>query len=105
METRTITQAKIYFLTMNPITDRAESVRVAMMSTDRQSLIDRYKNEEVEPYSENGYYKTFRKDGPLEWFNSLPNLEQISSFNGEGLHEEWVYVENISSLQNQYYFI
>ena len=35
METRIVEQVKVYYLIMNPMTDRAESGRIAMMSTER----------------------------------------------------------------------
>jgi hypothetical protein len=47
METRLVEQVKVYYLIMNPVTDRAESGRITMMSTDKNTLISAYKNENV----------------------------------------------------------
>jgi hypothetical protein len=104
MEKRTIEQTKIYYLVMNPVTDRAESGRVAMMSYDRDKLISTYQSERVESYSDDRFRKSFRQGGPLEWYNLLWNMEQTDSF-GHGLHTDWVDSENVETLIKKYHFI
>ena len=39
METRTVTEGKIFYLVMNPVTDRAETGRITVMSDSRERLI------------------------------------------------------------------
>lgn len=104
METRIIEQVKIYYLIMNPVTDRAESGRIAMMSTEKDRLISHYKNESVSPYDDDRFRKVFRKGGPLEWYNPLWNMDGIDTF-GHGLSEDWVDMDNLNQLKNKYYFI
>jgi hypothetical protein len=67
METRTVEQAKVYYLIMNPVTDKAESGRIAMMSTSRENLISAYENEQVAIYDDSNFRKVFKQGGPLEW--------------------------------------
>ena len=104
METRTIQQVKVYFLIMNPVTDRAESGRIAMMSTSRQDLITAYENQQVVPYDDGNFRKVFKQGGPLEWFNPVWTFEGVDTF-GHGLSEDWVEIGNLTELQSKYYFV
>ncbi len=62
---------------MNPVTDRAESGRITMMSFDKDRLIGKYNEEFTEPYDDDRFRKVFKKNGPLEWFNPLYTLENV----------------------------
>jgi hypothetical protein len=104
METRLVEQVKVYYLIMNPVTDRAESGRIAMMSTSRQSLISAYENEQVAIYDDSNFRKVFKQGGPLEWYNPVWTFEGVDPF-GHGLSEDWVDMENLPMLQSKYYFI
>ncbi len=104
METRTIQQAKVYYLIMNPVTDRAESGRIAMMSTNRQNLISAYENEQVAIYDDSNFRKVFKQGGPLEWYNPVWTFDGVDPF-GHGLSEDWVDMENLPILQSKYYFV
>jgi len=104
METRTIQQVKIYYLVMNPVTDRAESGRITMMSFDKDRLIGKYNEEFTEPYDDDRFRKVFKKNGPLEWINPLYTLENVDSFN-HGLVEDWVDSTNVEILKSKYFFI
>jgi hypothetical protein len=104
MEKRTIEQTKIYYLVMNPVTDRAESGRIAMMSYDRDKLISTYQSERVEVYSDDRFRKSFRQGGPLEWFNPLYSMEGSDTF-GHGLQIDWVDSENVETIIRKYHFI
>ena len=104
METRTVQQVKIYCLIMNPVTDRAESGRISVMSFDKDRLIKFYEGEIVESYNDDRFRKVFKKGGPLEWYNPLWTLEGIDSF-GHGLREEWIDSTNIDYVKGNYYFI
>jgi hypothetical protein len=104
MEKRTIEQTKIYYLVMNPVTDRAESGRIAMMSYDRDKLIAAYQSEYVESYQDDRFRKVFRQGGPLEWYNPIWGMDQVDGF-GHGLHTDWVDHENIDTLTRNYHFI
>ena len=104
METRTVQQAKVYYLIMNPVTDRAESGRIAMMSTSRQNLISAYENEQVAIYDDSNFRKVFKQGGPLEWYNPVWTFDGVDPF-GHGLSEDWVDMENLPILQSKYYFV
>ena len=104
METRTIQQVKVYYLIMNPVTDRAESGKITMMSTNRDSLITAYENERVEVYDDGNFRKVFKLGGPLEWFNPVWTFDGRDTF-GHGLSEDWVDMENLNNIQSKYYFV
>jgi len=104
METRTVEQAKVYYLIMNPVTDKAESGRIAMMSTSRQNLISAYENEQVAIYDDSNFRKVFKQGGPLEWYNPVWTFDGVDPF-GHGLSEDWVDMENLPILQSKYYFV
>ena len=104
METRTVQQVKIYYLIMNPVTDRAESGKIAIMSTSRQNLISAYENEQVAIYNDGNFSKVFKQGGPLEWYNPVWTFEGVDPF-GHGLSEDWVDMENLAILQSKYYFV
>lgn len=104
METRLVQQAKIYYLIMNPVTDRVESGRIVMMSTRKENLISSYENERVAIYNDGNFSKVFRQGGPLEWYNPVWTFEGVDPF-GHGLSEDWVDVENLTALKSKYYFV
>ena len=104
METRVIQQAKVYYLVMNPVTDRAESNRIAMVSTDKNKLLLRYTQEVVDSYNDGHYHKVFRKGGPLEWYNPLWDMARLDSF-GNGIREDWAEIGNLDYIRSNYYFI
>jgi hypothetical protein len=104
MEKRTIDQVKIYYFVMNPVTDMAESGRIAMMSYDRDKLMAVYQSEIVEVYSDDRFRKSFRQGGPLEWYNPIWGMDQVNSY-GHGLHSDWVDQENLNTLIKNNHFI
>jgi hypothetical protein len=105
METRTITQTKIYYLVMNPVTGRAEEQIVAFVSLSKESLIEAYNNERVEPYDDERFRKSFRKGGPLEWMNRLYPFDVEGSTFGHGIREEWVDSGDLESIKKRYAFV
>ena len=104
METRTIEQVKVYCLVMNPMTDRAESGRIAALSFEKDRLISFYEGEITESYNDDRFRKVFKKNGPLEWFNPVWSFEGLDSF-GHGLMEDWVDASNIQYIRSKYYFV
>jgi hypothetical protein len=104
METRLVEQVKVYFLIMNPVTDKAESGRITMMSTSRQDLITAYENEQVAIYDDGNFRKGFKQGGPLEWYNPVWTFEGVDPF-GHGLSEDWVDMQNLPNIKSKYYFV
>jgi hypothetical protein len=105
METRTITQAKIYYLIMNPVTGRAEEQVLTFVSLSKESLIDAYNKEKVESYKDDRFHKSFRQGGPLEWMNTLHSFDVEESSFGHGIREEWVNLEDLESIKQRYTFV
>ncbi len=104
METRLVEQVKVYFFIMNPVTDKAESGRIAMMSTSRQNLISAYENEQVAIYDDGNFRKVFKQGGPLEWYNPVWTFDGVDPF-GHGLSEDWIDVQNLPYVKSKYYFV
>lgn len=105
METRTINQIKVYYLVMNPMTDRTESSRIAVMSENKERLVKYYVDNIIEVYDDGHYRKSFKKGSPLEWYNPI-RLDGVLSPWGHGLKEEWIDEEEyINGIKSKYYFV
>lgn len=109
METRTITQVRIYILVLNTF-GRAEDSKIAAISGNYQALVDLY-NSQLLPKGyrdENSFYHTFNTSGPLSRLNPCPNLNlnEVDMF-GHGIHDEWINEDVWYNLvnQNQYYIV
>lgn len=87
----------IYALVLNDMrAPNIENVQVVRTSTERQELVDFYLGEVVKPWLDEGkvvvtdtgvthrgaWRKSFRKGGPLEWFN--PMLDDITDESRDG---------------------
>jgi hypothetical protein len=109
METRSITQVRIYVLALNTF-GIAEEGRIAAISGYYQDLVNLYNSQLLpEPYrDEDGFYHTFNINGPLSRLNpcSNLNLNEVDTF-GFGIHDEWINEDHWHSLlnQNQYYIV
>ena len=109
METRQITQVKIYKLVLNPMRDKTEKSTLAAIAYDKSRLLQWYEEQrateafveagtgsfECHGYTHN-WRKTFKKDSPLEWFNPMDS-EQPNYF-GHGIQEEWTTEEAVRYL-------
>jgi hypothetical protein len=129
METRQITQVKIWKLILNPMRSRTEEGNIVAFSTEREKLIDWYRNEKSEepyysigdhyfpatgsfPENSNGeykYYKIFKQGSILEWMNPLSREEQLNEYNheiidlyGHGILCEWIDEEMLSEIGSIY---
>ena len=108
METRTITQVKIYFLAMNGVYDSAEGGSIAAVSTGRDKLIEYYRSQLL-PDNERfrdtyGRYRSFKK-GPLHDYNPLYTFDTKSDAFGHGLREEWIPEEDLYDVERRYHFV
>ncbi len=115
METRQVTEIKIWKLVLNPMRSNAENSMVMAISDDRDKLINYYNSHLVEPYSDNGspsfechvdshnWHKTFRKGSELEWLNPT-DLENVNSF-GQGISFEWVNEGNLDNAKRNFLFL
>lgn len=55
---------------------------VTAFMDDRQTLVDMYDGELCEPYQDGKWAKTFKKDGPLEWFNKAGSMTEDNDYFG-----------------------
>lgn len=103
METRQITQVKIYFLILNMMRDRMEGRSMVATAYSKEALCNWYQSLLVpEGYSDTEsdsdyvktYHKSFQKGSALEWYNTT-NLDVINDW-GHGVFEEWVNQEDFS---------
>lgn len=96
METRIITQVKIYKLILNHVKDKYEVVNIRAISTEYDKLVSWYNDQLVDPYKDErfegeSWYKVFKQDAPLEWFNPARSLNVGEhDARGVGIQEEWV---------------
>ena len=109
METRQITQVKIWKLILNPMTSNTENGSLVAFSDDKDKLLNWYRNEFAdEPYYSVGehyfpakgdfpanfegqyrYYKVFKQGSQLEWMNPMNNENEPDHY-GHGISCEWV---------------
>ena len=93
-------------LHLNPMQQNTENYTQFGPFPTMEVLRAFYDNEKVEQYKEEGpdrfgggtkiYVKSFRKGGPLEWYNPLSEAEWIApSYHGHGVHEILVNVEDV----------
>ena len=103
METRIITQVKIYKLLLNPMSANFEKINMVAIAYDKQHLIDWYESLKVEPYEDENWYKVFKRGSKLEWYNPI----EYSDYGG--IQEEWTTQEAIDNFianaENSYGFI
>ena len=125
METRQVTQVKLYKLILNPMRSNTEDGKMVAISYSKDKLLDWYKNEmEEKDYEEVGdpsfechgdshtWRKTFKKGSVLEWFNPInlfdrDSIEGIKEY-GHGIQEQWLFegqAEEFASSNNEIIFI
>lgn len=103
-EERTVNQIKIYKLVMNPVMANAEAESIALVSTEKQKLIDYHNQNLLKEYDRSTPIVRSYKEGSLLWgYNRLDDVEQISLFR-HGIHVEWC-DENIFNTQTLYQII
>lgn len=111
METRDVTEVRLFALIMNNVHDRAEGCELVAVSDDYQKLVNWYNSQKAEKpyrseYDNNMYYKVFKEGSELEYFNPLFSLglNEMSPF-GQGIKDEWVNIEQLSSIRSRLLFI
>ena len=105
METRTITQVRIYTLALNPMAGRAEERRIVALSGDYDRLVAWYRDQMVPEWRDGQWYKYFRQGSPLEWFNPAFSLElsQNAPY-GHGISDEWMSESDWTALRSSGYY-
>ena len=91
---------------MNPMTERTEAQKIAVVSCEKEKLIDFYNGEACDMYTDdNRWNKTFKKGGMLEWYNPLYSFDFETSMFGHGIKEDWAMLENLEYIKSKYHFI
>lgn len=106
METRQITQVRLYVLILNTF-GAAESGNIVAVSDDYQRLVTWYQSQFAdEPYREDGWYKTFKKGSPIEYNNPCGSVElnHTNPWN-HGIHDEWISTEDLYEIRNRYLYV
>ena len=106
METREITQVRLYVLILNTFAT-AKSGRIVAVSDDYQRLVAWYQSQFAdEPYREDGWYKTFKKGSPIEYNNPCVSVElnDVNAWN-HGIHDEWIPIENLDEVRNSFFYV
>lgn len=118
METRVLTQVKIYILVMNPMMGHTENRSAVAMSFEKEKLHQWYQDQICDPWTDEGensfeptgdmggYYnehhiwrKYFRRGSPLEWFN--PIFDENLSIYGHGVDHCWVNEDMLEEFKRQ----
>ena len=115
METRQITEEKVWKLILNPMKGNTEDTTIVALAYEKQKLIDWYNSLLApEPYKDNGeasfpdkgdfvgyhnsahsFHKVFIKGSELEWFNPCENFDGLNDF-GQGLSFQWIQENDIN---------
>ena len=107
METRQITQVKVYKLVLNPMRGNTENASMMAIALDKQKLLQWYESQKAPaPFVEAGsgsfechggshnWHKTFNSGSPLEWCNPMDSIEP--NHYGHGIQEEWVTEDSLN---------
>ncbi len=114
METRQITQIKIYRLLLNPMRGKTEGIELVAVAYDKQNLIEWYNSQKAEKLIEDvgtpsfkchgdshTWHKTFKIGSPLEWFNPI-DVNQEPNYHGHGIDFQWATREDFDGFLNRY---
>jgi hypothetical protein len=114
LETRQVTQVMVWKLILNPMRANTEASNLVAWSDDKDKLLNWYKSQLVEPYTDNGspsfechgeshnWYKVFAKGSELEWYNPMDNEEGYPNHYGHGLQNEWVDIDILPNISVGY---
>lgn len=92
METRNITQVRIYKLVLNSMFANYEQGNIVAISPSYEKLVDWYKSQcAKELWRDGRWEKSFIQGSPLEWYNPCLSLElNDTDHYGHGIGDEWI---------------
>lgn len=107
METRTITQVRMYKLILNPMTDCCESAHIVAISDDYTRLVNWYMGQlATVPWRDDRWYKVFKSGSTIEWYNQCDRLGLNDvDYWGHGISDEWVSLETYENVRNGRIFV
>lgn len=110
METRLITQVKLYMLRLNSIFANAEQANIVLISPEFSHLQDYYFKNRCEPYNEineafgMGYIRYFAESSHLFDYNPADyEVYNCCTYDGaHGIIEEWVNMEDLEKIKTAF---
>lgn len=110
METRLITQVKLYFLRLNSIFGNAEEANIVLVSPELFHLQDYYFKNRCEPYHKIdetfgiNYIRHFAESSLLVDYNPADyEVHSCCTYDGaHGILEEWVDMEDLEKIKRAY---
>ena len=108
METRQITQVKVYVLRLNSIFANAEQANIVLVSPELSHLQDYYFKNRCAPYHKMDEafgindIRNFAESSHLVDYNPADyEVQQCCTYDGaHGLLEEWVNIEDLDDIKN-----
>ena len=98
METRTVTEYKVFILMLADMRGNVDNLQAVACSTSRAKLISWVRSKVVETYVDDpspdnfgvshSYRKIYEEGSALEWFNPPTSLEGFGGFGG--IVERWI---------------
>lgn len=95
METRTITQIKIYKLLLNHMAQEPVSVNLIAIAYNKEQLMNWYNSLKVEPYTHGNWNKNFKIGSKLEMYNPMEFSDNC------GIQNEWTTKEALDRFMYQ----
>ena len=102
MEKRTVSQVKLFRLTLNPVTEKFEVSRLAAVSTNYDALVKYYEGEVSERTyrGEDGCLRVFKKGSKLENYHLTASVELGHvDYCGHGVSEDWVNEDVLAKIE------
>ena len=107
METRQVTEYRVYVLMLNTF-GRAEDIAIVAVSTDYNHLVDWYNNQFAESQwrDSNGFVHTFKASSPICNYNPCNStvLNNLGIF-GDGIRGAWVSESDFANIPSTYCFL
>ena len=107
METRQITQIRVFYLILNNVYDYCEGRTIVAVSDSREKLIGLY-NDSLIPYEERyrdegGMYRSFKK-GLLYDFNPVPFVFDGATYAYDdlGIKDTWINESDLDDVKKKY---
>lgn len=107
MNTRTIVEAELFVLRLNPVTDVMEANTIVAIGTNPDDVMAWVESQKApERYESGRFGLIFKEDSPIKMYNECLSYEPNSY--GHGITREWLQLESVNNFltqaQNSYGF-